>query len=62
MKLGDNLMGEIYRILFEDEDGINQSSIILKIAPTNPARRKAFQTRETFLREIIMYDQVNKKI
>lgn len=54
-------MGEIYRILYSDDDENNSntaSSLILKIAPRNPVRREKFHARDMFLREITMYDEV----
>lgn len=61
---GDNFMGEIYRILFETSDDKNdrkKSSLILKIAPRNPFRRKMIPLRDIFLREIHMYDVVSQR-
>lgn len=58
---GDNFMGELYRILYKDandSDNKNQSSLILKIAPSNLLRREKMRLRNLFLREIDMYDQV----
>lgn len=56
-------MGEIFRIFYEDEnvcENKNQpSSLILKIAPRNLARREMFRSRQMFLHEIDMYDQVS---
>lgn len=55
-------MGEVYRVKYKDanENEIkNQSSIILKIAPSNPIRRERMRSRDLFLREINMYDKVN---
>lgn len=57
-------MGEIYRILFkasDDEVGEKKSSLILKIAPKNPFRRKMIPLRKIFLREIHMYDVVSQR-
>ncbi|XP_031627282.1 uncharacterized protein LOC116343401 [Contarinia nasturtii] len=56
-KKGANFMGNVYRILYEDENH-NQSSLILKIAPKNLKRRGEFALRQMFLREIDMYDKV----
>ena len=58
---GDHFIGEIYRILYKDandSDNKNQSSLILKIAPSNLLRREKFRLRNLFQREINMYDQV----
>lgn len=54
-------MGEIYRILYKDgndENNNKQSSLILKIAPRNEIMREKLQSRELFLQEIKMYDNV----
>lgn len=54
-------MGEVYRILYEnsnENENRNESSLILKIAPTNLARREKMRSRELFVREINMYDKV----
>lgn len=56
--LGNNLVGEIYRILITD-NAAKQKSLILKIAPKDENRRKNFNVRCVFIREIYMYDQVN---
>lgn len=51
----------IYRILYKDAketNDKNQSSLILKIAPTDPFRRESQKLRELFLREISIYDEV----
>lgn len=61
--VGDNFIGEIYRILFKDandENNEKQSSLILKIAPKNLFRRERFRIRDLFLREINMYDEVRR--
>lgn len=50
-------MGNIYRVLYEDEHK-NKSSLILKLAPTNLQRRKIYKIHNLFLREINMYDEV----
>lgn len=66
-KKGDNYMGVVYRVngklSHNDENGngeVSKSSInvILKVAPTNKARRESFTSREIFLREIMMYNEV----
>lgn len=54
-------MGEIYRILFQNPIDTKTNSLILKIAPRNPSRREITQSRTLFLREISMYDEVNKE-
>ena len=57
-------MGEVYRVLYENankNEKPNQSSLILKIAPTNPARREKMRSRELFVREVNIYDKVNDK-
>lgn len=63
-KAGDhNFTGIIFRVSFkteketEDEHKIG-SSLILKTAPQNIARRTQFSCRSAFTREIFTYDQV----
>lgn len=64
-KEGDhNFTGIIYRISSERDDkegnGITTTStIILKIAPQNLARRTQFNCRPAFSREIYTYDKVS---
>lgn len=64
-KVGDhNFTGIIYRVSFEreNEDGSGistASTLILKIAPENLARRTQFNCRPAFAREIYTYDQVS---
>lgn len=53
-------MGEIYRILCQDNKNTeNQTSVILKIAPKHLMRREKFRLRDLFLREIMIYDEVS---
>lgn len=67
-KKGDNYVGIVYRVNGKlkgvsngdannnkDKSSIN---LILKVAPTNKARRESFSSRDAFLREIEMYDEV----
>lgn len=57
----NNFIGVIYRVAFSKDDGNDENStIILKIAPQNLARRSQFMCRMCFLREIHMYNKVNK--
>lgn len=64
-KVGDhNFTGIIYRVSFNREDGAQNgektaSSLILKIAPDNLARRNQFSARSAFVREIYTFDKVN---
>lgn len=52
-------MGEIYRVLYRDVNHTeNESSLILKISPSNLIRRKKLKVRDLFVREINMYDKV----
>lgn len=66
-KKGDNFIGIVYRVTGKlsndtsNEDVNNNKSsisLILKVAPTNKARRYTFSSRSCFLREIQMYDEV----
>ena len=56
---GDNFMGEVYRVLYKDANEKSQSSLILKVAPRNPARREHMRSRDLFVREIDLYDKVS---
>lgn len=60
-KNGDNFIGIVNRITFHKvgEEKTSRSTLILKIAPTNPARRQRFFSRPCFAREIFMYNEVN---
>lgn len=57
-----NFIGIVYRVSFckedENENGANASKLILKVAPSNAARRGKFSARIPFLQEIYMYDVV----
>lgn len=59
----NNFMGIVYRVLFnnvnDQNENNNLSKLILKVAPTNVARRMQFFSRSCFLREIYMYEKVN---
>lgn len=60
-------MGNIFRIQIkrsrdDDNDDSKDASLILKCAPTSPIRRERIGVRNVFLREITMYDEVNKFI
>lgn len=60
-KKGDyNFTGIIYRISIERKDGkpTAPSSLILKCAPQNEARRVTFNAQAAFAREIYTYDKV----
>lgn len=60
-KKGDyNFTGIIYRISIKREDGkpTVPSSLILKCAPQNEARRVTFSAEAAFAREIYTYDTV----
>lgn len=61
LKQGDNFMGIIYRILFKNggDNNIKKTSLILKIAPSDEMRRKTLGVRKLFLREVLMYNEVN---
>lgn len=59
-KLGDNYIGIVHQVQYTEKNDENQrSSMILKIAPTNLARREHFFVRPYFLREIYIYDKVS---
>lgn len=60
-----NFTGIIYRVWFNKEEEATAensiaSSIILKVAPQNLARRTQFTIRPAFMREIYVYDNVMK--
>lgn len=60
-KQGDNFIGIVHRVTYNkiDENIKNQEfTLILKVAPTNLARRESFFSRPTFLREIYSYTKV----
>lgn len=65
-KAGDlNFTGIVYRVWFNKMDEIPNgksmaSSIILKIAPQNKARRTQFNIRPAFVREIYTYVKVRE--
>lgn len=58
-----NFIGIVYRVFFEKEDKIDNnqiaSSLILKVAPQNAARRAQFYSNPCFLKEIYLYDEVS---
>lgn len=55
---GDNFIGEIYRILYKCENDTKQSSLILKMAAQNMARREKFNLSAFFARETRVYKEV----
>lgn len=66
-KKGDNFIGIVYRVNAKlsaenaaENENNNKSCIdvILKVAPTNKTRREQFSSRECFLREMKMYEEV----
>lgn len=61
-KRGDNYIGIVHQVQYvEKNDEGQRSSMILKIAPTNLARREHFFVRPYFLREIYIYDTVSSE-
>lgn len=58
---GDNFIGIVYRIIFCTADEKETSKLFLKIAPCDESKRKQFQVRKCFLREIYIYEKVIKK-
>lgn len=62
-KAGDNFIGIVYRVSFSklEQNGKTEkvSQMIVKVAPTNLARREQFRPRDCFLREIQLYNEVN---
>ena len=58
----NNFLGVIYRVSFNAVDvseNSTNSSLIVKVAPQNETRRTQFHSREMFLQEIFMYDEVS---
>lgn len=58
----NNFVGVVYRVAFSKDDESDKnatSKLILKVAPTNSARRSQFMSRACFLREIYLYNEVN---
>lgn len=60
----NNFVGLVYRVYYEEEDEYDNerslsSSMILKVAPSNAARRAQSPPRMSFLKEIYMYDVVS---
>lgn len=57
----NNFIGIVYRVVFNRENEFeNDSKLILKIAPQHEGRRNQFYSRELFLQEIYMYNEVNR--
>lgn len=64
-KKGDNFVGIVYRVTCErtgtDGNAKNSSDplkLILKVAPQHQMRRDAFPSRQLFLREIYIFNEV----
>lgn len=62
-KPGDSFLGIVHRVTYEKCNNNQQQirdnfDLILKLAPTHPARRATFGTRNFFIREIYLYDEV----
>lgn len=54
-----NFVGIVYRVLFNKEDEPeNVHKIIVKVSPQKEGRRIAYHSRELFLQEIYMYNEV----
>lgn len=59
-KRGDNYIGIVHQVKYTaNNDESQTSSLILKSAPTNRARREYFFVRPYFLREIYTYTKVS---
>lgn len=61
----NNFLGVVYRVSFNAVDVSENSanpSLIVKVAPQNETRRTQFHSREMFLQEIFMYNEVRMKI
>lgn len=61
----NNFLGVIYRVSFNAVDvsgNTTKSSMIVKVAPQNETRRKHFHSREMFLQEIFVYNEVSANI
>ncbi|XP_031627330.1 uncharacterized protein LOC116343427 [Contarinia nasturtii] len=55
----NNFVGVVYRVSFNKTDDTNSSSkLIVKVAPQNVTRRTQFRSRNLFLQEIYMYNEV----
>jgi hypothetical protein len=54
---GDNYIGLLYRAKVTSVEG-NELNVIIKLPPTNAARREQFTARPCFLRESLFYDSV----
>lgn len=57
-KQGDNFIGIVQRVTYNTVEEDTYRMLILKTAPTNPARRQRFFSRPCFLREIYLYNEV----
>lgn len=55
---GDNFIGIVHRVTISTIDGTQESSIFIKTAPTDEARREMFIVRPCFLRETYSYEVV----
>lgn len=56
--LGENLIGNVYRVHLNATDGDQKSSLFLKVAPNNELKRSLLQINNTFVRETYAYDVV----
>lgn len=57
----NNFLGVVYRVSFNRaDDSVNgsKSSIIVKVAPQNETQRTQFRSRDMFLQEIFLYNEV----
>lgn len=57
-----NFLGVVYRVSFstvDESENIMKSSMIVKVAPQGETRRTQFHSREMFLQEIFMYNEVS---
>lgn len=58
VKHGDNFIGIVYRVSGTNEENNEREKVFVKIAPTNPDRRKLVSCRGAFIREIFAYNEV----
>lgn len=60
-KKGDNFVGIVYRVTCHDknDDQAAPLKLILKVAPQHEQRREMMNSRQCFLREIYLFNEVS---
>lgn len=56
MYAGDNFLGIVYRVTCSSEDERNTTSLFVKMAPQDAAKRNILNIHQCFMRETFIYE------